>query len=86
MSIDLDQLESDMAQAIADEDYERAAKLRDEIAAAGLGSRIHRQVPGKMGLGTDQQVYKPPPGWTPPRKPDPLTAHRKRRRGDSESR
>jgi hypothetical protein len=27
-----------------------------------------------MGLGTDQQVYAPPPGWVPPKKPDPMTA------------
>ena len=30
-----------------------------------------------MGLGTDQQVYKPPAGWTPPPKPDLLTSNRK---------
>jgi hypothetical protein len=83
MSPNLDQLDRDMAQAIADEDYERAAKLRDAIVAAGSGSKIHRQVPGKMGLGTNQQVYQPPPGWVAPKRPDPLTANRRRRRGDS---
>jgi len=84
MSSDLDQLEHDMAQAIGEEDYERAAKLRDQIVAAGAPSKIHRQVPGKMGLGTDQQVYQPAIGWVAPKKPDPLTANhsRRRRRGD----
>lgn len=81
MSPDLDQLERDMAQAIADEDYERAAKLRDQIAAAPP-SKIHRQVPGKMGLGTDQQLYQPPAGWVAPKRPDPLTLNRSRRRSD----
>ncbi len=82
MSPDLDPLDRDLAQAIADEDYERAAILRDQIVAAGAPSKIHRQVPGKMGLGTNQQVYQPPPGWVAPKKPDPLTANRSRRRGD----
>jgi hypothetical protein len=86
MSPNLDQLEREMAHAIADEDYERAAQLRDEIVAAGSGSKLNRQVPGKMGLGTDQQVYKPPPGWIAPKRPAPLTAKRIRRRGDPESR
>jgi hypothetical protein len=84
MSLDLDQLEHDMAQAIADEDFERAARLRDEIVAAGSGSKIHRQVPGKMGLGTDQQVYQPPPGWVAPKRPPPLTANHRRRKGDAD--
>jgi hypothetical protein len=80
MSPHLDQLEREMAQAIADEDYERAAQLRDKIVAAGSGSKIHRQVPGRMGLGTDQQVYKPAPGWIAPKKPEPLMTNRRRRR------
>jgi hypothetical protein len=71
-----DDLEQRMAQAVADEDFELAARLRDQI-----GSRLRRQVPGRMGLGTDQQVYTPPEGWTPPARPDFLTANRRRRRG-----
>lgn len=82
MSPNLGQLEHDLSQAIIDEDYERAAKLRDEIIAAGQPSKLHRQVPGKMGLGTDQQVYKPPPGWVAPKRPDPLTTNHSRRRSD----
>ena len=80
-------LQARMAQAVEKEDFELAARLRDEIAAAaGLEappsddlppSKIRRQVPGAMGLGTDQQVYKPPAGWTPPPKPDLHTSKRK---------
>ena len=80
-------LQARMAEAVEAQDFEFAARLRDEIAAAaGLEappfddlrpSKIRRQVPGAMGLGTDQQVYKPPAGWTPPPKPDLLTSNRK---------
>jgi hypothetical protein len=75
-----DELERRMAQAVADEDFEQAARLRDRIAALG-GSSFKRQVPGRMGLGTDQQVYQPPEGWVPPTKPDLGVANRKGRRG-----
>lgn len=44
-------------------------------------SHLRRQVPGKMGLGTSDQKFKPPPGWTPPKKPDPMTTNSKPRRG-----
>ena len=79
-------LQARMAQAVEAQDFELAARLRDEIATArGLEapsndlppSKIRRQVPGAMGLGTDQQVYTPPPGWTPPPKPDLKTANHK---------
>ena len=80
-------LHARMAGAVEAQDLELAARLRDEIAAAaGLEAppsddlpptKIRRQVPGAMGLGTDQQVYKPPEGWTPPRKPDLLTSNHK---------
>jgi hypothetical protein len=82
----IDDLERRMAQAVADEDFEGAAKLRDELSRlrrhvmiAGdpenppQASYFKRQVPGRMGLGTDQQVYAPPEGWVPPQKPDPMT-------------
>jgi UvrB/uvrC motif len=87
MDDDRAELERRMAQAVAAEDFEQAARLRDRIAAlkpasgAGGGSMFKRQVPGRMGLGTDQQVFQPPEGWTPPKKPDLGVANRKPRRG-----
>jgi hypothetical protein len=67
-----------MATAIAREDFERAALLRDQIKTLSSGTEFKRQVPGRMGLGTDQQAHRPPPGWVPPAKPDPMTSgHRK---------
>lgn len=83
----IDDLRRRMSQAVADEDYELAARLRDQLAelgdtapagADGLPpTKIRRQVPGQMGLGIDQQVYKPPEGWSPPPKPDLMTTNRK---------
>jgi len=85
---DIEALERRMAEAVAAEDFEAAARLRDRIAAlkgpgAGKGgeSLFHRQVPGRMGLGTDQQVMAPPKGWKRPNKPDLLTSNIKPRRG-----
>jgi len=81
------ELEAQMAAAIEAEDFERAAELRDAIVRLGdgslevAGSRIRRQVPGKMGLGTDQQVYAPPKGWVAPERPAPLTANHRNRSG-----
>jgi hypothetical protein len=83
----LSELEEEMAQAVASEDFETAAALRDQIelirrdvrimeqpgADAPQASYLKRQEPGKMGLGTNQSSYVPPPGWTPPQKPDPMT-------------
>ena len=79
----IDTLRRLMARAVADEDFEAAARLRDRIAALGppvAESLFQRQTPGRMGLGTDQQVYRPPPGWKPPKRPDPLTSSTKPRR------
>ena len=83
----LSELEEEMAQAVASEDFETAAALRDQIelirrdvrvmeqpgADAPQASYLKRQEPGKMGLGTNQSSYVPPLGWVPPRKPDPMT-------------
>ncbi len=76
-----------MAQAVADEDFELAARLRDQIAGVDGAppvqadelppTKLRRQIPGKMGLGTDQQVFKPPEGWVRPAKPDLMTTNRK---------
>lgn len=73
-------LEAAMVEAIAREDFESAARLRDRLAALTPDAppRIHRGTPGAMGLGTDQARHRPPPGWTPPPKPDPGTANVRR--------
>lgn len=80
-------LEQAMARAAAAQDYETASRLRDEIHALRNGAPIEadlsgltRQQPGAMGLGTSQQRVSPPPGWVKPRKPDPMTRGRSRRR------
>lgn len=90
---DIEALERAMAEAALAEDFEAAARLRDRIAAlkaqdgAGQESGKHseslfqRQVPGRMGLGTDQQVFAPPKGWKPPSKPDLFTSNTKPRKG-----
>ena len=81
---DIEALQRRMAEAVAAEDFEAAARLRDRIAAVkgkGGESLFHRQVPGRMGLGTDQQVMAPPKGWKPPKKPDLLTSNVKPRKG-----
>jgi hypothetical protein len=77
------ELQRRMAQAVAEEDFETAARLRDDLAALGVtgAGAFQRQTPGRMGLGTDQGAYKPPPGWTPPPRPDPMTAGHKRPKG-----
>lgn len=81
---DLAGLERRMAEAVAAEDFEAAARLRDRIAALkaeGGEPLFRRQTPGRMGLGTDQQVLAPPKGWRRPKKPDPMTSNSKPRRG-----
>jgi hypothetical protein len=75
-------------------DFEQAQRLRDRINLIRGGAStadaeqadtagLTRQTPGAMGLGTSQQRVTPPPGWTPPRKPDPMTRGHNRRRGRS---
>ena len=66
-------------------DFEEATRLRDQISllrgsvdtAASPEdfdtSRLKRQEPGRMGLGTSEQAVVPPVGWKPPPKPDPMT-------------
>lgn len=72
-------------------DFEQAKRLRDQIALMRGGASenaarrasdagLSRQQPGAMGLGTGQQRPAPPPGWTPPPKPDLNTRHGGRRR------
>ena len=44
-------------------------------------TKLRRQVPGKMGLGTSEQEFRPPADWTPPKKPSPMTSNHRPRRG-----
>lgn len=90
---DLDDLYRRMDAAAAALDFEEARRLRDRIsllrgaadaatAADADTAGLTRQRPGAMGLGSSQQRMTPPPGWTPPAKPDPMTRHRSRQRRD----
>lgn len=90
MTSRLDDLRRRMEAAAAAMDFELAGRLRDELSllrgAAGAPAPIDptgldRQQPGRMGLGTSQQRVTPPPGWRPPKKPDPMTRGRARPRG-----
>jgi hypothetical protein len=75
-----------MEAAAAAMDFEEARRLRDRIsllrgadgdASAEIDTTgLERQQPGRMGLGTSQQRVTPPPGWKPPKKPDPMTKGR----------
>ena len=78
MAEDMEALRRAMAEAVAAEDYEAAAALRDRLATAEGGSRVRRQEPGAMGLGTERPAHVPPAGWVKPAKPDPMTAGNKR--------
>ena len=87
MATNRETLERQMREAAAAGQFELAAKLRDDLraladvdAARDTGD-LHRQQPGAMGLGTNRQAVEPPPGWTPPKRPDPMTANRSRPRG-----
>jgi len=88
---DLELLQTRMAAAAQALDYEEARRLRDRIALLRGGASpddaeaadtagLQRQMPGAMGLGTSQQKVTPPPGWTAPPKPDPMTRHHSKRR------
>lgn len=91
MSDDIDVLRRRMEAAAEALDFEEAKRLRDQLNLLRGGaspeaakdadtSGLARQQPGAMGLGTSQQRVTPPPGWKPPRKPDPMTRGRGRRR------
>ena len=81
-----------MEAAAAAMDFETASRLRDRInllrggtpdadAATADTAGLTRQRAGAMGLGTGQPRVAPPPGWTPPPRPDPMTSGRSRRGG-----
>ena len=87
----VEELRQRMEAAAAALDFEEARRLRDQLnllrGGASLDdvsdidtSGIARQQPGAMGLGTSQQRMTPPPGWTPPKKPDPMTRNTRRTR------
>jgi len=78
-------LEKQMADAVAREDYEAAAKCRDAILElrgerrdAALEAK--QPPPGAMGLGTNVPVVEPPKGWTRPKKPNLMTNVKGRKR------
>lgn len=87
----LEDLRRRMEAAAEAMDFELAGRLRDEISILRGQSGedagpvdpagLRRQQPGAMGLGTSQQRMTPPPGWTPPPKPDLMTRGRPRARG-----
>lgn len=77
----INELTAEMAKAAADHNFERAAALRNEIEALKGGGMIRKPPPGEMGLGTHIPVTAPPKDWKKPRKPDPMTANFKPRRG-----
>lgn len=87
MATNRETLERQMQEAAAAGKFEVAAKLRDELQAladvdaARETGDLHRQQPGAMGLGTSRQAVVPPPGWVPPRRPDPMTTNRSKSRG-----
>jgi len=76
-------LTAEMQRAAAGEDFETAARLRNEIAAlkgqAGGAPLVRQPPPGEMGLGTHIPVADRPKDWRPPRKPDPMTRNVKPR-------
>ena len=77
-----------MQRAADEEDFETAARLRNEIAAlkgqaggaAGGSALVRQPPPGEMGLGTHIPVADRPKDWRPPKKPDPMTRNIKPRK------
>ena len=70
-------LESEMARAVADEDFEVAAALRDRLEAMRegrpTGSKLRRLQPGELGVNADSRDLVPPKDWVKPKRPDPMT-------------
>lgn len=79
------ELRTAMEAAAAREDFAEAARLRDRISLLRGGADatdidttgLDRQEAGRMGLGSSRQKVSPPPGWMPPKKPDPMTRGRR---------
>ena len=68
-----------MHEAAQLEDFELAARLRNEIEEL-KGPTVRQPPPGQMGLGTHVPVSAPPKGWKRPKKPNPMTTNVKRGR------
>lgn len=92
MNRELENLRRRMEAAVEALDFEEGARLRDQISLLRGNpdvtthqefdtSRLRRQAPGRMGLGTSEQAVSPPPGWKPPKRPDPMTKAHKPPRG-----
>ena len=73
-------LEGEMLAAVTREDFETAARLRDEIVRLKGGSAVRKPPPGEMGLGTQVPVVEPPKGWKRPNKPNLMTTVKGRKR------
>ena len=73
-------LQGEMLAAVTREDFETAARLRDEIAALKGGAVVRQPPPGEMGLGTQVPVVEPPKGWKRPKKPNLMTNVKPRKR------
>lgn len=70
----IEDLERRMAQAADAGDFETAALLRDAIARLKSGeSNLVEQQPGRMGLGSSQEMYRRDPTKPLPKKPDLMT-------------
>jgi len=86
MADTLEDLNAAMDAAAARLDFEEARRLRDRIALLRNGADtldvdtagLMRQQPGDMGIGSNRARVARPEGWTPPRKPDPMTKGRSR--------
>lgn len=78
----IEALTARMLKAAEAEDFEAAARLRNEIEQL-KGQTVRKPPPGQMGLGTNIPVAAPPKGWVRPRKPDPMTTNVKPRGGKS---
>lgn len=73
------ELTTEMQEAAEEEDFERAAALRNEIEALKGRGSVRKPPPGEMGLGTNIPVAAPPKNWRRPKKPDPMTTNFKPR-------
>jgi hypothetical protein len=74
----LDDLERRMNEAVAAEEFETAAALRDAISRIRSGeSNLREQQPGRMGLGSSQERYATEGAQRLPKKPDPMTTGHK---------